>query len=202
MRILIADDHDLLRDVLSSYLQSEGLFAVETVKDLPAALQQIDASGPWDLVLLDYSMPGMNGYAGLKAAVKANGGRPVALMSGAAPPDVAQAVIAAGASGFLPKTLTAKSLVNAIRFMVAGEIYLPVEVRQSEHRPFVDDAGLSPREIKVLSCLCAGEANKEIAVRLNLGEPTVKLHVKVICRKLGAKNRTQAAMFARERKLC
>lgn len=202
MRILIADDHHLLRDVLRSYLESEGGFEVETVQDLPDALQRIESAGPWDLVLLDYSMPGMNGYSGLKAAVEANQGSPVAVMSGVAPPDVPQAILAAGGSGYLPKTLTAKSLVNAIRFMAAGEVYLPVEVSQSDHRPFIDDAGLSARELKVLAYLCAGEANKDIARQLNLGEPTVKLHVKVICRKLGAKNRTQAAIMARERKLC
>jgi len=203
MRILIADDHELLRDVLRSYLEAEGGFTVETVADLPAALEMIGAcDGGFDLVVLDYGMPGMDGYRGLERAIAANGGRPVALMSGLAPPAVAERVLAAGAAGYMPKTLPARSLVNAIRFMAAGETYMPLDL----HRPSQSDAaaqsgGLSPREREVLSGLCAGHANKEIARDLNLREPTIKLHVKLICRKLGARNRTHAAMIARERAL-
>lgn len=200
MRILIADDHDLLRDVLRSYLEAEGGFAVETVADLPQALAAI-AKGPFDLVLLDYSMPGMNGFDGLRQAVAQNGGRPVALMSGLAPAGVPDQVLACGAAGYLPKTLPARSVVNAIRFMAAGEIYVPLDLA----RPAVpggNDDGLSPRERQVLAGLCAGHANKEIARQLDLREPTIKLHVKLICRKLGARNRTHAAMIARERGWC
>lgn len=202
MRILIADDHELLRDVLRSYLEAEGGFAVETVADLPAALAAIAAAeAPFDLVVLDYGMPGMAGYEGLERAIAASSGRPVALMSGLAPPGVAEKVLALGAAGYLPKTLPARSLVNAIRFMAAGEVYMPLDL----HRPSrteVSPSGLSPREIEVLTRLCSGQANKEIARELNLREPTIKLHVKTICRKLDARNRTHAAMIARERALC
>lgn len=202
MRILIADDHDLLRDILRSYLESQGDFTVEAVEDLPSALDRIETCPSWDVVLLDYNMPGMNGYAGLRNAVTANKGRPVALMSGVVPPDIPQAILSAGASGYLPKTLPAKSLINAIRFMAAGEIYLPIDLNAARSQQLADDTGLSARELEVLACLCAGKANKEIARQLNLREPTVKLHVQTICRKLGASNRTQAAMLARERQLC
>lgn len=121
MRILIADDHELLRDVLRSCLEAEGGFAVDTVADLPQALAAIaEAAPPYDLVVLDYGMPGMEGYAGLDKALGASFGRPVALMSGLAPPGVAGRVLDSGAAGYLPKTLPARSLVNAIRFMAAG----------------------------------------------------------------------------------
>ena len=203
MRILIADDHELLRDVLRSYLEAEGGFAVETVADLPAALAAMAAAAPpFDLVVLDYGMPGMDGYAGLERALAASFGRPVALMSGLAPPDVADRVLAVGAAGYLPKTLPARSLVNAIRFMAAGEIYMPLDLHRPAQTPDPAPAGLSPRERQVLAGLCAGQANKEIARDLDLREPTIKLHVKLICRKLGARNRTHAAMIARERSLC
>lgn len=104
MRILIADDHELLRDVLRSYLEGEGGFVVETVADLPQALAQVEAAGddPFDLVVLDYGMPGMDGYRGLEQVMAASGGRPVALMSGLAPPGVAEKVLSAGAAGYLP----------------------------------------------------------------------------------------------------
>ncbi len=203
MRILIADDHDLLRDVLRSYLEAEGGFTVTTVADLPKALAAIAAEPPFDLVLLDYAMPGMNGYAGLEQAIAANHGRPVALMSGLAPSGVPEKLLDCGAAGYLPKTLPARSVVNAIRFIVAGEIYLPLDVaRPPPAAVGADDSALSPREREVLAGLCAGHANKEIARDLGLREPTIKLHVKLICRKLGARNRTHAAMIARERSLC
>jgi DNA-binding NarL/FixJ family response regulator len=202
MRILIADDHELLRDVLRSYLEAEGGFAVDTVADLPQALAAIAAAAPpYDLVVLDFGMPGMDGYAGLEKALAASFGRPVALMSGLAPHDVAERVLACGAAGYLPKTLPARSLVNAIRFMAAGETYMPIDLHRPARSPAGESGGLSPRERQVLAGLCAGQANKEIARDLDLREPTIKLHVKLICRKLGAKNRTQAAMIARERAL-
>jgi len=203
MRILIADDHELLRDVLRSFLEAEGGFAVDTVADLPAALGAIAvAAPPYDLVVLDYGMPGMHGYDGLDQALAASFGRPVALMSGLAPPGVADRVLASGAAGYLPKTLPARSLVNAIRFMAAGETYMPLDLHRPSQAPEAETSGLSPRERQVLAGLCAGHANKEIARDLELREPTIKLHVKLICRKLGARNRTHAAMIARERALC
>jgi DNA-binding NarL/FixJ family response regulator len=202
VRILVADDHELLRDVLRSYLEAEGGFEVETVADLPQALAAIATSPPFDLVLLDYAMPGMNGFGGLAQAVGMNGGRPVALMSGLAPAGVPEQVLACGASGYLPKTLPARSVVNAIRFMSAGETYVPFQLARPAPADGEGDSRLSPRERQVLSGLCAGHANKEIARELDLREPTVKLHVKLICRKLGARNRTHAAMIARERGWC
>jgi DNA-binding NarL/FixJ family response regulator len=202
MRILIADDHDLLRDVLRSYLEAEGGFVVETVADLPQALAAMAAGPAFDLVLLDYAMPGMNGFDGLERAIAAAGGKPVALMSGLAPAGVPDRVLACGAAGYLPKTLPARSVINAIRFMVAGETYVPLALTRLASPVAVDDVGLSPREREVLAGLCAGHANKEIARQLGLREPTIKLHVKLICRKLGARNRTHAAMIARERSLC
>lgn len=202
MRILIADDHDLLRDVLRSYLEAESGFAVTTVADLPQALAAIAAGPAFDLVLLDYAMPGMNGFAGLETAIAAAAGTPVALMSGLAPAGVPEKVLACGAAGYLPKTLPARSVVNAIRFMAAGETYVPLDLARPAPAAAGSDNVLSPREREVLTGLCAGHANKEIARDLGLREPTIKLHVKLICRKLGARNRTHAAMIARERSLC
>ncbi len=201
MRVLIADDHELLRDVLSSYLENEGDFEIETAADLKRALELIGRSNeaPFDLVILDYGMDGMDGYRGLERAIEASAGRPIALMSGLAPPDVAERVLAIGAAGFLPKTLPARSLVNAVRFMIAGEIYIPHELHLQSRHTSTASSDLSLRERQVLSGLCKGQTNKEIARQLELREPTIKLHVKTICRKLGARNRTHAAMIARER---
>ncbi|MFT7181769.1 MAG: two-component system nitrate/nitrite response regulator NarL, partial [Planctomycetota bacterium] len=117
MRILIADDHDLVREALGSLIEQDSEFEVSHADDFDGAAGRITESGPYDLVLLDYGMPGMNGLDGLNRAMTMNGGRPVALMSGTAPRNVAQEALATGAAGFLPKTMAARSLLSAIRFM-------------------------------------------------------------------------------------
>lgn len=200
MKILLADDHDLVRDTLAAFLEAEGGITVEAVEDLDQVLAAVARNGAYDLVLLDYTMPGMNGLAGLTRTMAANDGKPVAIMSGTAPRAVAQEALDAGAIGFLPKTLPAKSLVNAIRFMAAGEVYAPVKFMTTED---IDETHplakkLSTREMQVLGGLCRGLANKEIARELDLQEVTIKLHVKTLCTKLEAKNRTHAAMIAKE----
>ena len=203
MKILVADDHDLVRDTIALFLENEGGIDVTVAATLDEALLRIDEVGSFDLVLLDYGMPGMDGLAGLKRAIAANQDKPVALMSGVASRTVAEDALAAGAAGFVPKTLGAKSMVNALRFMASGEQYAPVkwmtEMEAEASHPLADK--LSAREMQVLEGLCDGKANKEIARDLDLQEVTVKLHVKTLSRKLDARNRTHAAMIARDAKL-
>lgn len=199
MKILIADDHDLVRDTIAAYIQSDPENTVATGSNLQEALDHIDEDGPFDLVLLDFEMPGMNGLAGLAKALEANERKPVGIISGTAPVSVAEAALEAGAAGFLPKTMAAKSLLNAVRFMAAGETFAPVSFmaqRTEETHEF--DTLLSPREKEVLKGLSDGKANKEIARDLDLREVTVKLHVKTLSKKLNARNRTHAAMIAKE----
>jgi two-component system, NarL family, nitrate/nitrite response regulator NarL len=200
MRVLIADDHDLLRDTLELWFRQEKI-DVATARDLDSAMSAIAAQDPFDLILLDYGMPGMNGLAGLQQALDgARGGR-VALMSGIAPREVAEKALEMGAAGFLPKTLPAKSLVNAVRFMAMGEQYAPIDfmTTAAEVTPVNPLAAkLTPRELDMLKKLCEGKANKEIARDLGIQEPTVKLHMKTLYRKIDAHNRTQAAMIAKE----
>ena len=203
MKILVADDHDLVRDTIALFLQNEGGIDVTVAATLDEALVRIDEAGSFDLVLLDYGMPGMDGLVGLKRAIAANQDKPVALMSGVASRTVAEDALGAGAAGFVPKTLGAKSMVNALRFMASGDEYAPVkwmtEMEAEASHPLADK--LTEREMQVLEGLCDGKANKEIARDLDLQEVTVKLHVKTLSRKLDARNRTHAAMIARDAKL-
>jgi DNA-binding NarL/FixJ family response regulator len=200
VKILLADDHELVRDTLAAFLEMADNIEVVTVADLDAACAKISKNGDFDLVLLDYAMPGMNGLEGLRRAIELSKGKPVAVMSGTAPKSVAQEALDSGAIGFLPKTMGAKSLVNAVHFMVAGEVFVPIKFMTDsdfqEVSPLVK--GLSRRELDVLGGLCRGLANKEIARELDLQEVTIKLHVKTLSRKLNAKNRTHAAMIAKE----
>jgi len=200
MKILIADDHDLLRDTLVMFLQGEGNIETVTASDFDAAMACVDTKGPFDLIMLDYNMPGMSGLNGLKKALEYNGGQRVALMSGIATKNVAEEALAIGAAGFVPKTLSAKSLVNAVRFMAMGEQYAPIDfmTQEEDSAPNPLAEKLSRRELQVLEGLSQGKSNKEIARDLDLQEPTIKLHVKTLYRKIGAGNRTQAALIAKE----
>ena len=201
MRILIADDHDLLRETLSMFLASEGSIDTALASTLDAALDLIHSEEKFDLIMLDYNMPGMAGLNGLKRAMEASGGSPVALMSGIASRSVAEEALSFGAAGFVPKTLAAKTLVNVVRFMAMGEKYAPIDFMTADDPTVAPNPlaqKLSRRELQVLEGLSKGKSNKEIARDLDLQEPTIKLHVKTLYRKIGAANRTQAALIAKE----
>ncbi len=200
MRVLIADDHDLLRDTLVLFLEGQGSITTRTAADLDQACKLIESEDPFDLVLLDLNMPGMDGLNGLKRAMELKDGQRVALMSGTATRQIAEQALEAGAAGFVPKTLSAKSMINAVKFMAMGEQYAPIDfmtaTETEETHPLAEK--LSPRERQVLKGLTEGKSNKEIARDLEISEPTVKLHMKTLYRKLEVTNRTQAALAARE----
>ena len=195
-KILLADDHDLVRETLSEYLTREGGYAVFQADSLGTALRVNAGQGPFQLVLLDYTMPGMNALEGVER-MRAQAGCPVAVISGTAPPDVARRALRAGAAGFVPKTLSPMAMLRAVRQMLSGQTFLPLDFLAEQE----DQSGsvqLTPRERDVLHGVSEGKLNKEIARDLDIQEVTVKLHVKTLSRKLGAKNRTHAAMLARD----
>ncbi len=197
MKILLADDHELVRDALVSLLEQQADFEIVAVNDFHQALEKQDDT--FDLVLLDYDMPGMSGLKGLEE-MKAATDKPVGILSGAANRSVAQNALDLGAAGFLPKTMESKTLAHAIRFMAAGEVYAPIKFLTTAPEDDLPEIAkqMTERELQVLEGLCRGLSNKEIAREVDLQEVTIKLHVKTACRKLGAKNRTQAAIMAKE----
>ncbi|SLN37244.1 Nitrate/nitrite response regulator protein NarL [Roseovarius albus] len=198
-KILIADDHDLVRGTIAEYLRSSSGFEVFCASSLQDAIEVNANEAPFSLILLDYSMPGMEALSGLEKMQKLVN-CPIAIISGTAPPDIARTAIKAGADGFLPKTLTPAVLLAAVQHILDGNVYIPEELsRESD-----DDSDLvllTPREKDVLIGLAQGLSNKEIARNLDVQEVTVKLHVKTLSRKLGARNRTHAAMLARDKGL-
>lgn len=201
LRFLVADDHDLVREAIGSFIETEGAVEVSLAANLGEALTAIKEQGPFDLILLDYNMPGMNGLEGLAKAIECNEGKPVAILSGTASRHIAEDALKAGAAGFVPKTLGSKSMVMAAKFMAQGEIFAPFNFLQQVDRGGEAKAGLTQREQQVLRGIASGKSNKEIARDYALQEVTVKLHVKTLSRKLDARNRTHAAMIARDREL-
>jgi two-component system, NarL family, nitrate/nitrite response regulator NarL len=197
MRILLADDHDLVRETIAAFLQAHGFAEVSLAASIGDARAML-VERPYDLLLLDYSMPGMNGLESMGQLRAEHPKLPVAILSGSASRDLAEAALRAGAVGFLPKTLSAQGMVAAIRAMLAGEVFVPTDLLVSDAPQGDGMLSLTRRETDVLRGLCAGKSNKEIARDLDLQEVTVKLHVKTLSRKLGARNRTHAAMIARD----
>lgn len=201
--IIIADDHDLVRDTIAAYLETVDEFKVLTAENFESAMKLMVGSESIDLVILDYNMPGMNGLDGLEKIMREYPECKVALMSGVANKDVANAAMERGADGFLPKSLAAASLVNAIKFLLLGERYFPFDFSPNSNGKNTQGefANLSEREMQTLEQLCIGLTNKEIARNLDIQEVTVKLHVKNLLAKLNVTNRTQAALLAKERQI-
>lgn len=203
-RILIADDHAMVLEMFEQFLSNLPDFEAQTAPDLETALDKIDAEGPFDLVLVDLDMPGMNGITGLSKALERNGGKPVGILTSNPSAHVVSEALALGGAGIVLKTESLKSLTNEIRFMASGGRYVPVELidrPRAKVSKVSSNSPLSEREMTVLALLAQGQPNREIGTELGLAEATVKMHVKSICAKLGANNRTQAVIVARDRNI-
>ncbi|MGP9805073.1 response regulator [Paracoccus sp. NSM] len=200
IRVLLADDHRMILEVFALFLTESGNMEVTTAETFDEAADLIQSEGAFDVVLLDLHMPGMNGVAGLRRAIRLNEGKPVAIITGTPTPRMQDEIMKAGASGIVLKTTPVRSLANAIRFMQSGERYLPMELMrlQSPEVRMPRQGHLSDKEMEVLNFLAEGKPNKEIAKELQLAEPTVKMHVTSIYRKFDVQNRTQAVVVARD----
>jgi NarL family two-component system response regulator LiaR len=201
IRVLIVDDHEVVRQGLRFVLEQEpDLTVVGECADGEAALAAIPVAGP-DVVLLDMVMPGIGGMGVLHALREAGDGPSVIVLTSFSDEDRAMDAVRAGASSYLPKTTAVDRVVEAVRTAAEGGSVLdPDVVALLVRRVREDDAAgplrmLSAREREVLAALSRGRSNREIARALSLGEQTVKSHVSSILTKLGLQDRTQAAIF-------
>ncbi|MCC6470511.1 MAG: response regulator transcription factor [Alphaproteobacteria bacterium] len=204
MRVILADDHDLVRESLKAYIERLAPdIAIAAGRDMQEALALIEQNPPADVIVLDLNMPGMNGLEGLRRACAMRPQTPVVIMSGNNDPSVVRQTLSQGAKGFFPKTMNGRVLVNALRLVVAGETFIPSALLGDGGEGGSRDSGNGPaftrREHEVLGHLLRGRSNKEIALSLGIEEVTIKLHVRGVCRKLGARNRTEAVAIAHQR---
>jgi two-component system, NarL family, nitrate/nitrite response regulator NarL len=214
MKILIADDHELISELIKTVVEVQNLGAsVATCGSFDEAFalagtRKVGQDRNFDLIVLDMRMPGMNGVSGLRRMLGIAQGAPVAIISGAVSPAEAREIMREGAAGFLPKTMGVTELADALKKLLAGERYLPdflMAGKNSEavaaRAPQVETiANLTAREQEVLEEVMQGWSNKQIADHLSVAEITVKTHLTALFRKLGAKNRTDAARIALQMK--
>lgn len=210
MHILVADDHVFVREALESLLRRniEGL-ETTAVGDFSEAIEAV-ATKRFDLLVLDYHMPGEIPFDGFQRIREQAPALPIVVVSGVADSADVIRLIQAGARGFIPKTQTGDVLISAVNVILAGGTYLPAEFIGATTSPPAEiraappptgkpcDFDLTPRETEILGHIAAGLSNKEIARKIGVQEVTIKFHSRQIFRKLGARNRTHATMLALE----
>lgn len=196
--VLIADDHDLVREALVMALNSDPALEVESVGSMDEVKHHLTEKGPVQVVLLDLVMPGMKGLPSVEEVVRLNADGAVALFSGNVVSGQVQEVLTLGCMGVIPKTMPLRSLANAIKLVADGEVFVPVSLSAARNRSGESNRSLlSPRENSILQFVSQGLTNKEIAWRLSVSEVTIKANMRAICSKLDAKNRASAVINAR-----
>jgi DNA-binding NarL/FixJ family response regulator len=191
--ILIVDDHPLYREGMMSALRAhlEGV-AVRGANSAEEGLRELERDPDVDAVLLDIRLPGMDGFAALAVYAARFPAVSRVVVSAQEDAQAVQRAFAAGASGFIPKSLPVGEVAAAIRTVLQGGVFMP-SVRAASPPP----AGqLTLRQLEVLRLLGEAYSNKEIANTLDIAERTAKAHVAAIFEALGADNRTQAVLAA------
>lgn len=204
VRVVIADDHPIFRQAIRQALgQACTECEILEAKDFDALVALLDEDSDHDLVLLDLFMPGVEGFSGLLYLGKAYPDLPVVMISANEDPAVMQRAIDCGASGYIPKSSSVSSIMEAVGTVLKGGVWLPVGsdvptrgLSTAEAEAAERLQQLTPQQFRVLNMMCRGLANKNIADQLDLAEATVKVHVTAIMRKLGVTNRTQAVLMA------
>ena len=190
----------MVRRALSeSLLQSFGeSFEVLEAGSVGSAREVLSGTSV-DLLLLDLSMPGMDGARSLQALRRDFPSVPILVVSAIEEPQIMRQTMELGAAGFLPKSSPFSAITDAVRAVLAGELWFPDHGTTEMPRELpARIAELTPQQRCVLELVCQGKHNKEIATELGVTEATIKAHVTQILHKLGVRSRTQAALLARQ----
>ncbi len=201
--ILIVDDHPLFRSALQQALSlglgpDVRLVEAASMAELEACLLE---KADWDLVLLDLNMPGVYGFSGLVLLRGQYPQIPVLMVSAQEETAVVERAREFGASGFIPKSSSLQSIQDGVNAVLAGDVWWPAQSQAAaglSAEAKLASAGLAsltPQQFRVLTMVCDGLLNKQIAYQLGVSEATIKAHVTAMFRKLGVRTRTQAALL-------
>jgi two-component system nitrate/nitrite response regulator NarL len=211
MRVLLIDDHTLVRKGLEQLLQSRGVEIAASVSSGQEGIVQAQTLHP-DIILLDMKMPDMNGTETLRQLRAVGVSAPILMLTMSRDEQDLQAALRNGAQGYLLKDMDPEDLVPALQDALAGNNVVAKELIGSLTRLVQGQSGrsaskttsagllaeLTPRELEILRHVAEGESNKAIGRALDITDGTVKLHVKSILRKLGLRSRVEAAVLAVE----
>jgi DNA-binding NarL/FixJ family response regulator len=199
LKVLAVDDHRLMLDAIRAMLERED--DIDLVGEADAGnkvLPLVGQTGP-DVVLLDVRMPGMDGLAVLEQLHERYPSVAVVMLSAIDDTALVRAALERGAAAFVLKHVDPRDLAAAVRQVVGGAIFRPLDLLAPRAKAGPDDPGLSKRELSILEALQSGAPNAAIAKDLFLAEQTVKFHLTNIYRKLGVSSRTEAVRRAYER---
>lgn len=204
MKIILADDHALVRDGLKLLL--EALFPASDIVESASfgeVITQLTTDRRADLILLDYTMADMQAADGIRAVKRCAPLAPLIVVSAHTDTHAHQTAFDAGAAGFVEKTNAHERLIDAIKRVMEGEKVFPARVKNDaqDHTltPDEDDiSALTPRQQQVLALLGRGLSNKDIAAEIGISVGTVKVYLNAIYRAMGVQNRTQAALVAKQ----
>lgn len=215
MKILLVDDHALITNAMTTLLLDlDPKTEIHTAGDAAGAERLVEAHPDADLMLLDLGLPGTTGTNLLEALTNRAPELKILVLSGVQDQRTVMRVLQLGASGFLPKSMATETLINAVRFVMSGGVYIPADLledatrgasmlglpergRDMLGRPTTGRVQLTERQEQVLQLLARGSPIKVICRELGLSEGTVKTHVTAIYRAFGASNRTEALLAAR-----
>ncbi len=202
LKLLVVDDHALVREGLMQTLhQLEDQVTCAGAQDADDALRRLQ-SEDYDLVLLDLMLPGINGMAFLGVLRKRFPSLPVVILSALDDPDTVARAMRQGASGFVPKYSSSEDLLDALRQVLSGVVFLPPQLQDAPGgtRSLSELYGITAGQMRVLELLGQGKTNREIADLLGLTEGTVKIHVSAIFKALKVTNRGQALLVVNKKK--
>jgi two-component system, NarL family, nitrate/nitrite response regulator NarL len=211
MRVLLIDDHALVRKGIEELLQSRGVQVVAAVSSGEEGVRRARELSA-DIILLDIKMPGMTGIETLRQLRASGVDTPVVMLTMSREDADLSAALLGGAQGYLLKDIEPEELVPALEAALHGDKVVAREMvgtlarlvggeggpGREARRPAAPFAELTPREVDILECIADGMSNKMIARALEITDGTVKLHVKAILRKLGMRSRVEAAVSAVE----
>ena len=201
IRVVVADDHELMRSALRFLLTpAEGLEFVGEAGCGTSLMALVEAQHP-DVVLLDLHMPNMDGFQCIERLKAAHPEVRCVVLSASDDPSTIGAALSRGADGYVLKSINPLDVPAAVRQSVEGSVIQPSALLPADRHGAARAAGLSDKEVEVLGELAQGKSNRQIAQALWLSEQTVKFHLRNVYRKLGVANRTEALRLALDQHL-